>query len=93
MTDMDKMVDDLLAETPNLATEPGAPAVVQVLVRVHPDTKERWKAAADLSGKTLSDFIRDAVDAVADPIIDCPHANRQVYPWSVICLDCGTRLK
>jgi hypothetical protein len=90
---MDKLVDDLLTEESNLRSEPGSPAVVQVLVRVHPDTKERWKTAADLSGKTLSDFIRDAVDAHADPIIDCPHPNRQVYPWSVLCLDCGTRIK
>jgi hypothetical protein len=92
MTDMDKLVDDLVTERP-LVGEPGAPAVVQVLVRVHPDTKDRWKTAADLSGKTLSDFIRDAVDAVAAPIIDCQHTNRQVYPWSVLCLDCGQRLK
>lgn len=82
-----------LAVSPSLDTEPGAPATAQVLIRVHPETKERWKTAAEVAGKTMSDFIRDAVDAATTPLLECQHKNLQSYPWSVICLDCGKRFK
>jgi len=93
---MDHVADHLeLTVTPGTGSEPGAPAVAQVLVRTTHEERDRWKQAAERRGQTLSDFIRTVVgDATADTL-DCGHplAQRRWYPWAEFCLACGQRLR
>jgi len=90
-------VADSLDPTVPAATgaTPGAPATAQVLIRTTGEERERWKAAAERQGVTLSDFIRSAVRDAAAGILDCPHPlnQRRWYPWSEFCLQCGQRLR
>lgn len=67
---------------------------VQVLVRVPAESRERWKQAADASGTSMSDFVRQVVDARATEVLDCPHPQvmRKLFPWAEICRSCGKRL-
>lgn len=71
--------------------EPGE-GTVQVIVRVPARTRDRWKDAAERSGVSMSEFVRNAADDRAAPILDCPHRSRRVYPWAQFCNDCGARL-
>ena len=68
------------------------PVTSQLNLRVTDEDKERWKEAADRRGATLSDFIREAVSKAAGEVLDCPHPEVRVYPWSTTCLRCGKRL-
>ena len=79
----------------NTETEPGAPADKQVIVRVTEEMREYWKAAAEATGISLSEMIRDIVQTHAVDILECPHPPEQqkVYPWSRVCLKCGIRLE
>lgn len=56
--------------------------------------REYWKTAAEKSGVSLSEFVRDLVQAGAEDVLECPHPveQRKSYPWSEVCLKCGTRL-
>lgn len=75
--------------------KPGAPASAQVLIRTNEVTRDRWKEAAAITGKSLSDFIRDLVTAAADEIIDCPHPS-QYRRWNLraeYCTKCGLKLR
>jgi hypothetical protein len=67
----------------------------QVLIRATPTSHQRWKEAAELTGVTMSEFIRDAVDAAAAELLDCPHdvQYRRWYPWAEVCLKCGNPLR
>lgn len=71
------------------------PTVKQVMIRATPEDHERWKRAAELDGKTMSDFIRDTVNSATSELLDCTHPVqfRKVYPWSETCIKCGTRLR
>lgn len=67
---------------------------VQVLVRVPAGSRDRWKAAAEARGTTLSDFVRACCDDAATELLDCQHPlpYRKTLPWAVICKACGKRL-
>ena len=73
--------------------EPGE-GTVQVLVRVPAASRDRWKAAAEAAGVTLSEFVRSRCDDAAGEVLDCQHplAYRKTLPWAEICKACGTRL-
>lgn len=75
--------------------ENGSHLVKQVLIRALPEEHERWKAAAERRGLTLTDFIREHANAGATSTLDCQHPieRRRVYPWSDVCLACGVRLR
>jgi hypothetical protein len=80
---------------PNTGSEPGNPATSQVLIRCTSQDRERWKTSAENRGLTLSDFIRQCLNAEAANILDCPHPinMRRYYPWAEFCLECGMRLR
>lgn len=67
----------------------------QVLIRATPDEHERWKQAADKTGQTMSDFIRNAANQQAAEHLDCAHTvqHRRWYPWAETCLKCGIQLR
>lgn len=76
-------------------TPDDGPAGKQVLIRLPESDRERWKEAADKHGKTMSQMIRDAVNEHVKGVLDCPHPTnqRRYYPWSEMCLACGTRIR
>jgi hypothetical protein len=67
----------------------------QVLIRATPQEHQRWKNAAEKTGQTMSDFIRDAANTQATHHLDCTHPvqNRRWYPWAETCLKCGVQLR
>lgn len=79
----------------NTGSDPGEPAGRQVLIRASAADHDRWKEAAAKQGVTLSEFIRDCLNARAKDLLDCPHPlnERRWYPWSEMCLACGQRLR
>ena len=81
--------------TSNIGTEPGNPATAQVLIRCTPHDRDRWKQAAEHKGQTLSDYIRENLNAATTELLDCQHPlnQRRYYPWAEFCLACGQRLR
>lgn len=79
----------------NEVSADGSPADKNVLIRIPSNDRERWKQAADKTGVSMSQMIRDAVNSRVSDILDCPHplSSRRFYPWSEFCLACNTRLK
>jgi hypothetical protein len=71
------------------------PAGKNILIRLTEKDRERWKEAAEKMGLTVSQMIRDTVNAKVQDVIDCSHpiSQRRYYPWSEFCLACGTRLR
>jgi hypothetical protein len=71
------------------------PAGKNILIRLTEKDRERWKEAAEKMGVTVSQMIRDTVNAKVQDVIDCSHpiSSRRYYPWSEFCLACGTRLR
>lgn len=71
------------------------PADKTILIRLTETDRVRWKQAAEVSGKTVSQMVRDVVNAHVENTLDCQHPTnmRRYYPWSEMCLQCGTRLK
>lgn len=69
--------------------------IQQVLIRATKESHERWKHAAEQRGISMSEFVRAAADTEAAQILDCEHAaaHRRWYPWSEVCLRCGTELR
>lgn len=65
----------------------------QVIVRAPEESHQRWKDAAARRGLSMSEFVRQAADAEAAQVLDCPHDRVQEYPWSAVCLRCGQRLR
>ena len=93
---MDKVVESTdLTITPDTGSEPGKPANAQVLIRTTAEERDRWKQAAETSGKTLTDFARDLLTQAAAEVLDCQHPlnQRRYYPWAEFCLKCGIRLR
>ena len=66
----------------------------QVLIRVSEKDRQRWKSASEISGKTLSSWIRDILNQEASNLLDCPHPLNEIkyYPWAQICTRCGLRI-
>jgi hypothetical protein len=67
----------------------------QVLIRVGETQRSQWQAAAESDGASVSEWLRQMADARWREIYTCTHPldKRQVYPWSEICLECGTKLR
>ena len=67
----------------------------QVLIRVSETQRGQWQDAADADGLSVSEWLRQMADARWREIFTCTHPleKRQSYPWSEICLECGTRLR
>lgn len=70
------------------------PSNKQIIVRTTDSDHERWKLAAHKEGKSLSQFIRDAVNSRVIDVLDCSHPieSRRYYPWAEFCLRCNARL-
>lgn len=92
---MDKVVETMSLTVSPINKEDDGPAGAQVLVRTTPEEKDRWKAAAEKEGITLSQMFRETMNKKATEILDCTHPveNRKSYPWSEFCLKCDTRLR
>lgn len=71
------------------------PADKQVLIRTTDEDRERWKAAAQIRGISLAEFIRDTINQKVTDILECSHPQdmRKSYPWSEFCLRCNSRLR
>tara|TARA_R110000803_G_scaffold37598_5_gene81039 strand:- start:2961 stop:3290 length:330 start_codon:yes stop_codon:yes gene_type:complete len=67
----------------------------QVLIRVAETQRSQWQEAAESDGTSVSEWLRQMADARWREIFTCTHPleQRQVYPWSEVCLDCGTKLR
>lgn len=67
----------------------------QVLIRASKESHDRWKTAAAKTGKSMSEFIREAADAAASELLDCFHhaEHRRWYPWAEACMKCGITLR
>jgi len=78
---------------PRTGAKDGETADKQVLIRATEEDHAKWKLAAEKAGKSMSEFIRDAVNASAKDIVDCPHPTnmKRFYPWATTCLQCGQK--
>ena len=67
----------------------------QVLIRVGEVQRGQWHSAAESDGLSVSEWLRQMADSRWREIFTCTHplGQRQVYPWSEICLECGTKLR
>ena len=92
---MDKVIDaEGVAISAELDADNG-PAGKQILIRIPEKDRERWKQASDITGQTMSQFIRNVVNKEVEGVLDCRHPinRRRYYPWAEFCLDCGVRLR
>lgn len=80
--------------SPSISDDDG-PANKQILIRATESDHERWKLAAEKSGQSLAQFIRETVSNRVVDILDCSHPMemRRKYPWAEFCLRCSARLK
>lgn len=94
-TAMDKLAETLKPTLPNTIGTPDKPAQKQVLIRTTEQDHTRWKQAAEHTGQTLSDYIRNITNEHTKNILDCPHPpqQRRWYPWAEFCTQCGQRLR
>lgn len=76
-------------------TDDDGPANKQILIRATESDHERWKLAAEKSGQSLAQFIRETVNQKVTDILDCSHPieQRRKYPWAEFCLRCNARLR
>lgn len=84
-----------MGRSTNTGSSTGDPANRQVLIRANSADHERWKEAAAKNGVSLSEFIRDCLNAKSSEVLDCQHppTHRLSYPWAEICTACGLRLR
>lgn len=75
----------------NTGAKDGETANKQVLVRATEEDHNRWKAAAEVKGISMAEFVRDAVNLATKDILDCSHPSsmKRFYPWATTCLQCG----
>ena len=93
---MAKVAENLtLTRKANTGSVPGEPAQKQVMVRASEIDHVGWKEAAEKSGISMAEFIRDAVNVAAKNALECEHPveTRKSYPWSEFCLKCNSRIK
>lgn len=90
---------NLVAENTSLTVSPmekneDGPAGTSVLIRTTDENRERWRKAAEISGQTMSAWIRDILNARATELLECQHPMNmmKLYPWAKICTKCNTRL-
>ena len=69
---------------------------VQVNVRVGVGERELWKAAAEVEGVPVGEWLRGLASARADELLNCGHVRVRSYPSAgagrpggAWCLDCG----
>ncbi|MFM2124098.1 MAG: hypothetical protein RL328_549 [Acidobacteriota bacterium] len=79
----------------NTNTQPGQPALAQVIIRTTPQNRERWKQAAQKQGISVAELTRRLMDQHATNILDCRHPLNQRYrsPGYEACRICGKRLR
>jgi predicted HicB family RNase H-like nuclease len=93
---MAKVAENLtLTRKANTGSVPGEPAQKQVMVRATEADHDKWKRAAEKSGVSMAEFIRDAVNVAAKNALECEHPveMRKSYPWSEFCLKCNSRIR
>jgi predicted HicB family RNase H-like nuclease len=93
---MGKVVESMsMGRKPKTNAPDGETASRQVILRATETDHDRWKEAAASQGISMSEFIRNTCNDAAADILDCKHPVefRKIYPWSDVCLKCGTRLK
>jgi predicted DNA binding CopG/RHH family protein len=93
---MDRVADAIEpTRSHNTNTAEGETTQRQVLIRSTERDHDRWKAAAAAQGISTSEFIRNSCNAAASVLLDCQHPLefRKIYPWSDVCLKCGTRFR
>jgi hypothetical protein len=80
---------------PNTGAEEGSTATKQVLIRTTDEDHARWKSASDKEGITLSEFLRNAANKLANDVLECKHPAESLkwFPWGTRCLLCGEKLK
>lgn len=84
-----------LVRQSNIGSKPGSPASKQVLIRATEEDHARWKLAAEKTGITLSEFIRDAVNGAALDLLECSHP-LEYRRWNLRsekCLKCGEKIR
>jgi len=91
---VDKVAESMDMTVSNVVGEDG-PSTKQIIVRTTDTEHERWKAASQKVGKSMSQFIRDSVSAKVSETLDCQHPinMRRYYPWAEFCLKCNTRIR
>lgn len=88
-------IADLMDHSISTKISGETPADKQVLIRTTDDDRERWKAAAQIRGMSLAEFLRDTINQKVVEILECIHPMdmRKSYPWSEFCLRCNKRLR
>ena len=84
-----------LTRVSNIGSKAGSPASKQVLIRANEGDHSRWKEAAEKSGVSLSEFIRDAVNAATKDLLECSHP-LEYRRWNLRaerCLKCGAKIR
>jgi uncharacterized protein (DUF1778 family) len=93
---VDHVADSMkLTRVSNIGSKPGSPASKQVLIRATEEDHLRWKEAAEKAGITMSEFIREAVNAAAKDLLECSHP-LEYRRWNVRqerCLKCGAKVR
>jgi len=77
-----------------MAKDEDGPAGKQVLIRTTESDRENWKKVSEMSGITLSAWIRDTLNAKARTFLECEHPSEMIrsYPWATVCTKCNRRL-
>ena len=91
---VDKVMESKDLGVSPMVNDDGGTADKQVLIRTTDKQRDYWKRASDMSGETLSSWIRNALDAAAVALLECSHPVNMTkfYPWATICTKCGKRL-
>jgi len=96
---MDAIAEDLdmtiATKPPTDDDQEGVNADKQILIRATRGEHERWKRAAEIQNTSMSQLVRDLVNAHVQGVLDCPHPPeyRKSYPWAEFCRKCDTRLR
>lgn len=91
---VDKVMESKDLGVSPMVNDDGGTADKQVLIRTTDKQRDYWKRASDISGETLSSWIRNTLDAAAVALLECSHPVNMTkfYPWATICTKCGKRL-
>lgn len=93
---VDKYAESMkLTRGSNTGSKAGSPATKQVLIRATDEDHLRWKEAAEKSGVTLSEYIRDVLNGASKEDLDCIHP-LEYRRWNLRtekCLKCGAKIR
>ena len=93
---VNKLAETLkMTRSSNIGSKPGSPASKQVLIRATEEDHARWKEAAEKSGITLSEYIRDVLNGAAKEDLDCIHP-LEYRRWNLRtekCMKCGAKIR